>query len=1011
MTTDLQKEIHARLLQTTSETEVQADLRALLFAMDAPNELASHIGDGEADIVLPQHRIVIETKRPGLANEPNLPQHRNNNESPFQQLERYVVALRSHFLNRFDLEDIGDRSWLGIVTDGRIWHVWRWPHRHGAAAEEVYSDFKTACARELVTWLDRLVTEGGRVGRPWPPVRLSEEFLPGLDGWQDLYANLTGQSAVHTQTKWELWRDMMFVSGMLPDNEQARNRLFVAHSYLVMIARGVVWTLTHREQDQPNPETIHGDGFAAWVLEQQAGRQMAGALLEHIHGWDWRARAGDILREVYAALIDPGDRRDFGEFYTPDWLAELVVQSVLDANWCEQSIRDVRTPQGLPNGIGVLDPACGSGTFLYHAAQHLLSRPEIRELTPVRQADVVASLVNGLDVHPVAVEIARATLLRALPAEPSAGISAIRIYIGDSLDTPQQTGGLFGGDRNGTLQVTSPRGTEMHIPRQWVEGEDFDDQLRLLVLAAREGRSLPPEITAGDAGDKELLSELHDCLTGIISREGNSVWSWYISNRSSVDRLRNRKINRIIANPPWVKLANIQVETRKRALEDLAKIEGENLWEGGNNAPHFDIAQLFIHRCRNSFMQDVKVDSAGWLVKRSALGASHWQKFRNLHSRRLENSIQTVDLDVLKPFGGGDARRCCLILENVRMQPADSDALKAIELPSGRKLDSFERLHRLGDLLRFEPASDSIEQGPSGYLDENGKPVFRQGATIVPHVLTLIDGKEETQSNDTFSVRTRRSQHAPWKVIESRTGEVPRTWLKPVLRSGQLLPFTTLRENEFIIPVDRNGRLHENPGLECGFWGELERIYREHRGKGQNTPGTLISNINYNQKLSSQLPSMPNRVPRLVLYPTSGDIMRATRSIPRIIDSSVYYKSFDKAEEAAFLVGLLNAPSLRMAFSECRSSGRHFHQYPWRRVPIPVFDPDNDLHQKVAGLTVEAENAAEDLIQEVLEGQVEGNKLPGQMDLSKRIRRRLDAEGIAARLDEVASRLLPNQIR
>ena len=59
MTTELQREIHTRLLQTTSETEVQADLRALLFAMDAPNELASHIGDGEADIVLPQHRFVF----------------------------------------------------------------------------------------------------------------------------------------------------------------------------------------------------------------------------------------------------------------------------------------------------------------------------------------------------------------------------------------------------------------------------------------------------------------------------------------------------------------------------------------------------------------------------------------------------------------------------------------------------------------------------------------------------------------------------------------------------------------------------------------------------------------------------------------------------------------------------------------------------------------------------------------------------------------------------------------
>lgn len=443
----------------------------------------------------------------------------------------------------------------------------------------------------------------------------------------------------------------------------------------------------------------------------------------------------------------------------------------------------------------------------------------------------------------------------------------------------------------------------------------------------------------------------------------------------------------------------------------MARTEGQNLWEGGRNAPHFDIAQLFIHRCRTLFMQDMNDDSAGWLVKRSALGASHWQKFRNLHSRRLENRIQTVDLDGLKPFGGGDARRCCLILENVRMETTDSDTLRAVELPSGRSLDSFERLHGLGDVLRFEPTPDPIEQAPSGYLDEKGKPVFRQGATIVPHVLTLVDGREEGQAHDSCRVRTRRSQHAPWNAIEPRTGEVPSTWLTPVLRSGQLLPFTILNENEFIIPIDQNGRLHENPGIECGFWDELERIYREYRGKGQNTPQTLISRMNYNQNLSSQLPLIPNQVRSLVLYPTSGDIMRATRSITRIIDSSVYYKSFEKPEEAAFLVGLLNAPSLRMAFRESRSSGRDFHQYPWRRIPIPVFNPDNDLHHQVAGLTEEAENAAEDLIQGILEGLFEGKQPPGQIDLSSRIRDRLNKEGITTRLDGVASRLLPNQVR
>ena len=179
MTTDLQRETHARLLQTTSEKEVQADLRALLFAMDAPNELASYIGDGEADIVLPQHRIIIETKRPGLANDPHQPQHRNNNESPFQQLERYITALRSHFLNRFDLEDLGDRFWLGIVTDGRIWHVWRWSHRHGAGAEEVCRNFKPTSSQELIPLVGRTCH---RRGKGWQTLATCT-FVTGIPTW------------------------------------------------------------------------------------------------------------------------------------------------------------------------------------------------------------------------------------------------------------------------------------------------------------------------------------------------------------------------------------------------------------------------------------------------------------------------------------------------------------------------------------------------------------------------------------------------------------------------------------------------------------------------------------------------------------------------------------------------------------------------------------------------------------------------------------------------------------
>lgn len=1003
MTTDQQIEICNRLLENTSEPDIKADLRSLLFAMGASNELEVQTGKGPADVFLPQHRVVIEIKSRGYAKAPHHPQARENDETPFEQLERYVKALRSTYLNRLDLEDHGKRPWLGIVTDGRIWHLWRWPNRQNAQAETDQQDFIPLDAPSLIKWLDSLLHKGGLVGRPWPPVQLAQEFLPGLADWIGLYANLDGKAAEHTQTKWELWRDMMIVSGMLPANIHARTRLFVAHSYLVMIARGIIWTLTHREDDRPNPETVYGDGFLAWVLEQQTGRQMATSLLNRIHGWDWRARSGDILRDVYEELIDENDRRDFGEFYTPDWLAELLVQTILDPGWCKESIQAARNPGGLAEGIGVMDPACGSGTFLYHAIQHILSQPTIKDLTSVRQADVVASLVNGLDVHPVAVEIARATLLRSLPAEPTAGVSAIRIYIGDSLNTPRQAEGLMQqleDPNDGNLKVTTPQGTTMTIPSEWVFRDNFDDQLRLLVMAAKEDRQLPPEISEEmQSGGKNLLIDLHAKLTQVIKREGNSVWTWFISHRSGSDRLRHRKVNRLIANPPWVQRSDIQLEERKNALRDLAK--DENLWDGGVNAPNYDIAQLFIIRCRKDFLQDPKNDPAIWIVKRSAIGGSNWQKFREKHKEILKDRIQLVDLDSLNPFDGGDARRCCLILENTNLHKYDQNQLQALSLPRGRKLASHEKLHQIDNLLKFETVPELLPQAPSAYRDGRGNPYFRNGATINPHILVMINQTEAGKRPDQRRVTTKPSQvnnpKSVWKDVNPQVGEVPVSWIQPVLRSEHLLPFTILEGSEMIIPFeDRSGMLSANPDEKCLFWCDLERIYQE-RSKGK-----LLENIDHHNKLSKQLPIIYQEDQRLFLYPTSGNHMRAARSIPRIIDSTLYYFKFDQPVQAAFLVGILNASCLDRAFRESKSSGRHFHHYPWQKIPIPEFDKTQELHKRLVTATEKAEEAANKVVEEA-------SKKKGQRSLSNRIREALKDKGIMDEINECARKILPNQ--
>lgn len=45
------------------------------------------------------------------------------------------------------------------------------------------------------------------------------------------------------------------------------------------------------------------------------------------------------------------------------------------------------------------------------------------------------------------------------------------------------------------------------------------------------------------------------------------MWTWYAVNLASPQLLAERKVDRIVANPPWVKLSDIQERKRKRAME------------------------------------------------------------------------------------------------------------------------------------------------------------------------------------------------------------------------------------------------------------------------------------------------------------------------------------------------------------------------------------------------------------------------------------------------------------
>jgi len=373
--------------------------------------------------------------------------------------------------------------------------------------------------------------------------------------------------------------------------------------------------------------------------------------------------------------------------------------------------------------------------------------------------------------------------------------------------------------QNGEGGVRSPgarAGVDMRLPGAFVHPGQFARSIERMVQAAADGAPLPADRAAllSDAEEQALLQDAHAVLTATIAREGNSVWAWYITQMVGPDERARRKVDRILSNPPWVRMATIQHAARKRRLEDFARTLA--LWQGGKQAPHFDIAQLFIKQCRSLCLQDVAGDPAAWVVKHAAIGAGNWARFRGWRQGGAQAGTdagpdltatgQILDLEAVQVFGGGDAQKCCVLIDNHRPHPMIEGPVVQAHCPEGRPTPGSPPAEARARIA-WQAAPQPLPVGPSAYED-----AFRQGATISPHVLTLADRVEAT--GDRCTGLTRRSFQPPWKPIESQTVTVPRHWVVPHLRSDHRLPFALAPAGG---PVARTpGPGHPDPGHTAG---------------------------------------------------------------------------------------------------------------------------------------------------------------------------------------------------
>lgn len=274
--------------------------------------------------------------------------------------------------------------------------------------------------------------------------------------------------------------------------------------------------------------------------------------------------ARDLLKQLYHYLMPRELRHDLGEFYTPDWLADRLLNQL--------------GYDGDPKKR-LLDPACGSGTFLILAINRLkdrcLNKAAMNEQETLK---IILGNIAGIDLNPLAVIAARTNYLltiRELLEHRTEDID-IPVYLADSIVSPEIGKTLFNKDRYTIKTTVGP----LDMPSALKSRKQIDDLSNLLgecvdqavkpeafLVRAKKDLAIPQTRWEGSDGQGEsagkILESLYVRLVELHSDGLNGIWAAIVKNYFMP--LFMGEFDIVAGNPPWVLWDNLPREYREQS--------------------------------------------------------------------------------------------------------------------------------------------------------------------------------------------------------------------------------------------------------------------------------------------------------------------------------------------------------------------------------------------------------------------------------------------------------------
>ena len=807
--------------------------------------------------------------------------------------------------------------------------------------------------------------------------------------------------------KRRLWQDLLQVA-LGKDAAAAGDEsdwLFIRHTYItsliaVIMQQQLLGEVARHASERPDAllkgqilaeqSDLHGiidaDLFT-WPTEVGENTYLR-EIARVVEQFDWTQNATEVAPTLYQNVITQEERKRLGEYYTPRWLAKEITETVVDAPLIQR----------------VLDPSCGSGTFIETAVERILNHSG--GLSRTATLKKLQENVVGIDIHPVAVQLAKATWVMAAAdtiraaRQEGTGTGAVSapIYLGDSMQLRYNTGTLTASQsielKTGETLPGHETPITFSVPRELAHQQANIDQLiSELATAIDEGRDTLHVADAYEMSDASRLSvqAVGAAMKELHTADRNHVWAYYIRNMIRPAVIAEDKVDRIIGNPPWLTYSQ-SADIIRTELREMSE-KRYQIWAGGKQASNQDIATLFYTRCAELYAKAGAV--IGMVMPHSTLRTGHHLKWRSGSYKQKgvrDAPIIGLNLRVQEPWDLDNVApdffpmpASVVFAQYIGVGQGNALAPSTVEVWRGDWKKDYTGISRKSEALNHD---DGRFRSPYAELTRNGVKIEDRRLFFVetiPHT-AMLPTANTTNVRARLGTQDKITYEGQLNALE---GVVSNDHLFDVYLGECIAPYVALDPLKAAMPVHRPTMtmplIHE--GCEAGKhdacrldleslhqsmrrrWANATEMYRE--AHQQRVIKDLYDRLNYQKLLTSQLEYLQGAITNdetvRVAYTQSGQPTAAIiRDNHAIMDRKLYQTVCQSDGEASYLTAILNSDELATrARPFCTTNWakkiRDFEKHGWK-LPIPRYDTSDPLHVRLSELAATAEAECEALI-------------------------------------------------